>query len=265
MTHQPLQTNLLLECCGPLLQIVCQLRQPEKLNKIPENLREQIYQSLTQMERQAIEFKVPLTQVEQAKYALLALLDELVLTSGWNRRMEWMGKTLQVEFFGEHLAGEGFFNRLSEVRHNAQANIDVLEVFYLCLQLGFEGKYRQRHLEQWLALQVDLRNQIELVRGSVDARLSPSGLPQLSVATKVGTKLPYWVLASVTAAVIFLIYLGYTVAIEHQANKTVAAIQRSHDQLLEQLSKATLIAPAAINVTSSEETTEPAEQGGNHD
>lgn len=216
--------NILLECASTTLHCAGRFRHKDRGAELEDNFKEQIITSFDQFERMTFERQIPATQVQQAKYALAAFLDELVLSSSWPGRNQWMGTPLQLEFFGEHLAGEGFFKRLNELRQNPQENIQVLEVYYVCLQLGFEGMYRLRGLEQLLALQVDLRSQIEMIRGTIDPKLSPEGLAKQSVVTKVGLHLPYWVIASVTAALIFFIYFGFAMVINHQANNSLANI-----------------------------------------
>ena len=226
--------NKLLECASPLLQLAAQFRQKEIAN-IDLNFRDQVMAAFDQFERMAFEHQILPTVVMNAKYALAAFIDEIVLSSVWPGRTTWMGTPLQLQFFGEHLAGENFFKRLNELRQNSIQNIEALEVYYVCLQLGFEGTYRLRGLEQLLALQVDLRSQIEMIRGVVDPHLSLEGLPKQHLVTKIGIKMPYWVMGSITLAVVFFIYFGYALAVDHQANVVLAKINNNRDMLLQEL------------------------------
>jgi type VI secretion system protein ImpK len=77
-----------------------------------------------------------------AEYAVVALLDESVLH---NPRLAsvWAQRPLQDERYGQHLAGEWFFQHIDQLlaRPDSTALADVLEVYQLCLQLGFRGKY----------------------------------------------------------------------------------------------------------------------------
>jgi type VI secretion system protein ImpK len=227
--------NKLVECASPIFHLASAFRVKDRGASLNANFRDKIINALDQLEHHAFEQQIAMNKVQQAKYALAAFIDELVLSSSWPGRNDWMGTPLQLQFFGEHLAGEGFFKRLQELRQNPGENVDVLEVFYICLQLGFEGVYRMKGLEQLLALQGDLRSQIELIRGIVDPKLSPAGIPTQSMATKMGARLPFWVIGSATAAILFFIYLGYAIAIDHQANKALASINQSKNILLQEL------------------------------
>jgi type VI secretion system protein ImpK len=79
--------------------------------------------------------------IADASYALAALLDELLVQSGqWPGRSEWQASPLQYAYFHENTAGDGFFRRaesLMQQPHRAH----VLLVYFLCLALGFQGRY----------------------------------------------------------------------------------------------------------------------------
>ena len=81
--------------------------------------------------------------VKLAVYAYIALLDESVLTSAQPMFAEWSRQPLQEEVFGEHMAGENFFRTVQELqgRQDSEAVADLLEVYQLCLLLGFHGRY----------------------------------------------------------------------------------------------------------------------------
>ena len=74
--------------------------------------------------------------------AMVALLDEAVLTSEWSGKAGWRSKTLAQELFDINTAGEEFFIRLERLRQKPGENTDVLEVYFKCLTLGFEGRYK---------------------------------------------------------------------------------------------------------------------------
>lgn len=81
--------------------------------------------------------------VKLALFAAVAFLDESVLNSGQPMFAEWPRKPLQDELFGGHLAGEVFFQYLRQLleRDDSPELGDLLEVFQLCLLLGFQGRY----------------------------------------------------------------------------------------------------------------------------
>lgn len=73
-----------------------------------------------------------------AKFAICAWIDEKVLTSSWEGMPEWRKNQLQREFFNTNNAGVEFFERLERLDDNRKP---VLEVYTLCLSLGFHGRF----------------------------------------------------------------------------------------------------------------------------
>jgi type VI secretion system protein ImpK len=76
-----------------------------------------------------------------AKYALVALIDEKVLSLPEKWSDPWSSHPLQFDYFGDMVAGQRFFEYLEDIMKNPATCFDLLEVFYLCLCLGFKGKY----------------------------------------------------------------------------------------------------------------------------
>jgi type VI secretion system protein ImpK len=175
-------------------------------------------------EKQAFLQELPSAEVSQVKYALAALVDEAISTSLWDLRYQWMGRPLQLQYFSEALAGEGFFNRLAELRQAGAQYLNVLEVYLVCLQLGFAGMYGINGRERLAALTVELQNYLAMIRGSKDKKLSVRIAGTNNFAGKLGGKLPFWVVASVTALLLLLIYICYSVAVDHRANSALENI-----------------------------------------
>jgi type VI secretion system protein ImpK len=162
--------------------------------------------------------------VSAVKYALAAFVDEMVLSSGWPGREEWADEPLQLLFFDTSLAGAGFFDRLDELRARDGTSPEVLEVYYLCLALGFRGKYGVEGAERLEALVKVLRDELE--------RSLPSGPTEISPHWKVAEeaepeadRLPRWLVYTSLAvvAVCVLVYLGLLVDVRLAAVDLVGA------------------------------------------
>ncbi len=88
--------------------------------------------------------------VQDIAYALAALADELAMRRPGGIRDVWMSNPLQLHYFNENVAGEGFFYRLEHLIRDP-SRLDVLRVYYQCLLFGFQGKYAIRGGELELA------------------------------------------------------------------------------------------------------------------
>lgn len=93
---------------------------------------------------------------EKARYPIVALADEVALNTKWRGQEEWEDELLEQHFFGTSIAGEEFFERLKEVRPEDD---QLAEIYFICLSLGFRGRYRSRP-EERQELQQRLYSQI---------------------------------------------------------------------------------------------------------
>lgn len=78
-----------------------------------------------------------------AIFATVAFLDETILNLRNPAFSDWVRKPLQEELFGRHVAGETFFVNLEQLlgRRDSTPLADVLEVYLLCMLLGYQGRY----------------------------------------------------------------------------------------------------------------------------
>lgn len=88
---------------------------------------------------------------DQAKFPVVAFVDELFLCSDWAYKNDWKLETLQRICFNTTSAGSEFYDRLSEL-NKFGPDRDIREIYALCMGLGFRGKYfrgedRQRYEE----------------------------------------------------------------------------------------------------------------------
>ena len=228
--------NPLLQCCEVLFSLVAPLKNPQKAATLDDSFRERILAEFAVMEKKTFDLQIGMVEQKDARYAMAAFIDEMVLSSTWPGRLEWMAKPLQLDFFGEHTAGEGFFTRLTNLRQGGEENLHLLELYYYCLQLGFEGAYKVKGLEKLMALQVDLRSQIDGYRGQPPRQLAPVGLPGHALINRMRRQVPYWVIAVVTISVIFFTYIGYSLVSGNIAQASVDHIQQQQKSVFKRSS-----------------------------
>jgi type VI secretion system protein ImpK len=84
---------------------------------------------------------------QSALFAVVAWIDEAVMTSNWAGTARWKKELLQQAFFSTARAGVEFFKRMDEIAGHQQA---VREVYYFCLMLGFKGRYVTKAQEKTL-------------------------------------------------------------------------------------------------------------------
>jgi type VI secretion system protein ImpK len=164
--------NGLIDPAAPLLRLMMKIKAGVLT---PSNeMRYKIDSLFKRLEERGAQSGYKESQLQDAKFALAAFVDETVLAGGFPLREEWERYPLQLEYFKEALAGNKFFERLDWLIK--QGETDVVEVYYLCLLLGFKGKYNV-FLEDQLPSVINTT--AEYLRGAGRLRpcaLSPHGL-----------------------------------------------------------------------------------------
>jgi type VI secretion system protein ImpK len=125
--------------CADSLRFALTLPTATDLPAAPE-LRQRAIAALDGVVTQGRAASLPEAELAEARYALVAFIDEQVLKSSWSGRAEWMSQPLQLIFYREYTAGENFFVRLRSLLQSGSRPL-ALEVYYLCLALGFRGAY----------------------------------------------------------------------------------------------------------------------------
>ena len=176
-----------------------------------ESFRKRTQTALQEVERDAVAAGYDGSDVRETHFAVVAFLDSVVLNSNEPIRAEWERQTLQEELFGQTDAGVVFFEKLERLRarRDSQELADILEVFLLCILLGFEGRYSGGLRGELYSIEDRLKARIEEVRGKT-RRLSPAGLPDNSMPGMVAPiqpARPYWLITLAALAFTILFYL----------------------------------------------------------
>src|SRR5262245_1768413 len=164
----------LLQAATPLLVPAGRLRTTRSYPDVA-GLRRQTLEEIRRFEDRARAAGVSSETVVAARYALCAALDEAVLSTPWGNQSEWAAQTLLVQLHREAWGGEKFFEMLDRISNDPSRHIDLMELQYACIALGFSGKFQV--LEQGQArldeVQHELFRKIRSFRGSPEAELSP--------------------------------------------------------------------------------------------
>ena len=200
-------TKNLLELLEDGIYLLFLLRNNNAPNSLAE-FNKRVDQFLDQFEANARNLGKPPAAVSDAKYAFCALMDEIILSSDFPIREDWERAPLQLRLFGEHLAGERFFDKLENLRIDPVVNVEVLEVFYTCLLLGFQGRYLLEGNEKLNYLISRLGQEITHARGGRNEFAPNWKLPQ-RFQQYIRNELPLWLffaLLALVGAAIFLLF-----------------------------------------------------------
>jgi len=200
-----------------------QLRELDAPAASPELVHERLRGFVDTMRQRAREESLSTQDADDLAYAIVALADEIAMGKPEPMRGFWMGQPLQLAFFNETLAGEGFFTKLQELRRDAR-RAGVLRVYYQCLLLGFQGKYSIRGGDLELMKLIDtLRPEVQR-RMQVPDELSPNGLPPDEPLVRSSSRNPFLFVALGVFAIAIAVFIGMRFTLDQSVADVAARV-----------------------------------------
>jgi type VI secretion system protein ImpK len=164
--------NPLLMAAFPLIKLFMHLKFSEKgsdLRLLQKTIIEEL--NLFTKRAKAMHCRAQLTLA--ANYCLCTALDEAILMTAWGSASAWGQQSLLSVIHHETWGGERFFIILEKMAEEPKKNLALLELLYLLLSLGFEGKYYNEDRMLREELQSRLYKLISLYRSEVSSSLTP--------------------------------------------------------------------------------------------
>lgn len=142
--------NPLVAACAPLLTIATRIRAQSRKPNL-KKLHSQLSYEIRVFESKAYAQSYRSHIILAARYFICVFIDEIILQN-WGKDSEWLQMSLLNTFQG---VGEQFFVILKRSAEEPIFHIDLLELGYLCLSLGYQGKYRENNNEEELIQFID--------------------------------------------------------------------------------------------------------------
>ena len=223
--------NPLLEAAQPLLRALADM---------PRDLEDdQIAVFSRLLEREVITFQsvcssaqIKHEHVVAASYSLCTAIDEAAHTTNWGAAKAgegagaWADRQLAAKFHGDTKGGDKFFLLVGRLAAHPQEHTDLLEVMYLILGLGFEGRFSSS------AGGADARRQLDTIRhrlftllsaarGDVPTDLSPHWKGVGPGKFRLLRSIPVWLTAAIGALALFGLFAWY----QYQLGQTSTDVQ----------------------------------------
>ena len=220
-------SNHLVDAAAQLIALIGRLKNITQHNDIA-GLHRQMIQAIQNFENTARSNGASPEGIIAGRYALCSAIDEAVLNTPWGSGSLWSNQTMLSTFHQETSGGEKFFLILDRIRQEPARNIDLLELYTLCLAMGFEGKYRiqDNGRVRLDALREELFQVIRGQRGEYERELSPHWRGHAAPKTALRQQVPYWVIAALTGAVLLSIYIGFNWILHHSAAPVIERLER---------------------------------------
>jgi type VI secretion system protein ImpK len=162
---------------------------------------------------------LPNEQVVAGRYILCTLLDESAASTPWGSSGAWSGNSLLVQFHNETGGGEKVFQLMSKLAENVDANRHLLELLYVVLGLGFQGRYRV--VENGEAQLDSVRRRLAQMLGqgrSHERALSPRWQGVAARGPRLVDGLPLWLIGSALLVLLAVIYVGFRWSLANSAD-----------------------------------------------
>lgn len=194
------------------------------------SLQERLSAEIKLFEHRLVQQGVESSQVMAARYVLCTALDEAVATTPWGNESEWSSMSLLSSFHNETFGGEKFFQLLDRLSRNPVKHLPLLELMYLCISLGFEGKYRvmPRGVAELEVIRDGLYRQIRQLRGDTPRDLSPHWQGLKGERHDLVTVTPWWMIVACTAVCLLTLYGGFAWVLGEQRERATEAFMTAN-------------------------------------
>jgi type VI secretion system protein ImpK len=222
--------NPLVRAASPLLLLAGRLRGTLAVGDVG-SIRQMALSEIRAFEQRAQAAGLANDLVLAARYALCATLDEAVLSTPWGAQSEWSQQTLLVVLHREAWGGEKFFDMLDRTSKEPARYIDLMELQYLCMAVGFCGKYHvlDRGQNRLTEVQRELYRLIREHRGAPQPALSLRWEGLQDRRNPLIRYVPWWVVGAAVLAVLATTFTLYYAWLAHTAgpiHEKLAAVGR---------------------------------------
>ncbi len=217
--------NPLVSAAMPLLAAAPRVRNTAR-HPNPAGLKDALAEGIRKFESQARAQGLPNEQVIAARYILCTLLDESAASTPWGGQGSWATQSLLVQFHNETWGGEKVFQLMSKLAENVDANRNLLELTYVVLAFGFEGRYRvlDNGRAQVDSVRQRLAQLLRQGRPGVDKALSPRWQGQPAKVARLSDGVPLWVAATLAALVLSAVLMVMRFQLGDRAEKVFVAL-----------------------------------------
>ena len=223
-----LEDNRLIDAATPLLGLVIRVRRLADFHGV-ENLYQQVVDEVAAIDRELVEQGYERPTVVAYRYVLCAFIDEAVLGTDWGAHSVWSQHSLLSRFHNETWGGEKVFAITARMEQEPERYRDMLEFIYLCLCLGFEGRYKvmTNGRDEYEQIIRGLYEQIRGLRRDEEPQPLTRALDNVTPArNRLRTGLPLWGIGGLFVAAMAGVYTLYNIALNERIRDVLSVLEQ---------------------------------------
>lgn len=220
LSSEPIQnsSNPILDLTSPLISLIVKVQNSIGHPDI-EELKRYCVESIQYFQHS--QFGLPQDPNLQSivSYGLCSFVDEMVLNTPWGSTSSWSNESLLVLFHHEAWGGERFFEHLDYLSNNSGTSLLALEFYYIALDLGFEGKYRQipNGIREQQQVKANTLNILSRYKNFTDSPLSTNWEGVSTNQNSLNKTLPQWVIWCLTGGFLLLVYIALLIGLNQHS------------------------------------------------
>ncbi|MDD1614221.1 MAG: type IVB secretion system protein IcmH/DotU [Methylococcaceae bacterium] len=204
----------------------------------PAGLKNKIIKEIQQFQLNAQSSEIDPDTISSSRYVLCTVLDEAVLSTPWGNSSGWSQQSLLSLFHKEVSGGERFFDLLKSLAQNPTKNRNLLELMYLCLALGFEGRYRiiENGKDKLISIREWLYRILQKERGIAEATLSPHWEGVTDRRNPLMRLIPLWVFGAIAAGLLAIMFSVFLFKLNNDSDpvfRQIFSIQPTKTEVIE--------------------------------
>lgn len=220
--------NPFITSASPLIRSIINFQKSSETNEI-HDVREDLVSKINLYNENAHKYGIEENEVLVTRYIICTFADELINTTFLGKNNNWSNNSLLSIFHNETYGGENFFHLMDKFLKIPAKYIHILELMYICLSLGFEGKYRvlDRGQIELNNIKDSLFRQIKIVQGR-DPMNFYSSQEAAKDKYRLFSKVSYPVLVMSILSLLVIIYLSLTFSLHQQDTKFIELLNNDY-------------------------------------
>ena len=223
-----MEDNRLIDAATPLLGLVIRVRRLADFRSV-EHLYQRAVDDVSAIDRELVEQGYERPTVVAYRYVLCAFIDEAVLGTDWGAHSVWSQHSLLSRFHNETWGGEKVFAILARMEKEPDRYRDMLSFIYLCLCLGFEGRYKvmDNGRDEYEQIVRGLHEQLKTLRAEPEpATLADAQANVTPARNRLRNGLPIWGIGGLFIAAMAGIYTLYNMALEDRIRDVLSVLEQ---------------------------------------